>query len=268
MTNYLCPICHEPLFENQKTLCCEKGHSYDRAAVGYVNLTVGSSASHGDDKTMVSARKRFLELGCYAPMRDSLCRFAAKYTPENGHLLDAGCGEGYYTSAVADSLESGDVAAIDISKHAIASACKRRVEKSIDYAVASVYAIPCPDAHFDTVISVFSPFAREEFLRVLKENGTLISVIPQRRHLYSLKCAIYDEPYENEVQPYEVEGFELVESDDISYDFALTSNQAIADLFSMTPYYYRTPKSGHERLCALNELTCEARFTVLVYKKK
>jgi len=201
-------------------------------------------------------------------MRDSLCSFSAKYTPEKGRLLDAGCGEGYYTAAVSDALDNGKVAAIDISKHAIASACKRKAENDIDYAVASVYAIPCPDAHFDTVISVFSPFAREEFIRVLKDGGTLISVIPQRRHLYSLKCAIYDEPYENEVQPFEVEGFDLIDSTDISYDFTLTSNQAISDLFSMTPYYYRTPKSGHERLCALDELTCEARFTVLVYKKK
>ena len=268
MTNFLCPICHESLSEKEKSLVCEKGHSYDRAAVGYVNLTVGSSASHGDDKMMVSARKRFLELGCYAPMRDSLCSFSAKYTPEKGRLLDAGCGEGYYTAAVSDALDNGKVAAIDISKHAIASACKRKAENGIDYAVASVYAIPCPDAHFDTVISVFSPFAREEFIRVLKDGGTLISVIPQRRHLYSLKCAIYDEPYENEVLPFEVEGFDLIDSTDISYDFTLTSNQAISDLFSMTPYYYRTPKSGHERLSSLNSLTLEARFTVLVYKKK
>ena len=268
MTDFLCPICREVLTENERSLVCKNRHSYDRAAVGYVNLTVGSSASHGDDKTMVSARKRFLELGCYSPMRDSLCRFSAKYTPQNGRLLDAGCGEGYYTSAVADSLDSATLTAVDISKHAIASACKRKTSTSIDYAVASVYALPCPDGYFDTVISVFSPFAREEFLRVLKENGTLISVIPQRRHLYSLKCAIYDDPYENEVQPYEVEGFELIDSADLSYDFTLTSNQAIADLFSMTPYYYRTPNSGHERLAALSELKCEAQFTVLVYKKK
>lgn len=265
MTIFTCPVCGGVFDETPSAFICPRGHSFDRAAAGYVNLLRGSTPSHGDDKLMVKARSRFLDGGYYSPMRDALCETVKSRLPSEGRLLDAGCGEGYYTSALSDAVK-GKVSAIDVSKTAVAAACKRK--SAVDYAVASVYAIPAPNGCADMAVSVFSPFAREEFLRILKRGGTVVSVIPLERHLFSLKAAVYDKPYENEVKPYELEGFELLESRILRYSFVLPTNEAVKELFSMTPYYYRTPAEGMKRLDALFSLETEAQFGILVYRKK
>ena len=42
----------------------------------------------------------------------------------------------------------------------------------------------------------------------------------------------------------------------------------IGDLFSMTPYFYRTDRAGREKLAALASLSTELAFGILTYKKQ
>ncbi len=127
--------------------------------------------------------------------------------------------------------------------------------------------MPFADECADMLCSVFSPFAREEFLRVLKSGGILISVIPDKRHLWSLKSALYDTPYENVLSDYEIEGFEFLGKSDVKDKITLLGEE-ISDLFMMTPYYYRTRPEDKERILAREELTTEIEFQVLTYRKK
>lgn len=90
---------------------------------------------------------------------------------------------------------------------------------------------------------------------------------PLERHLWELKAAVYDEPYENEVPPAELEGFTLEDSRDVAYEFSLESNRDITDLFNMTPYCYKTSQSDREKLEKLETLSVSASFRVLVYRK-
>ena len=48
----------------------------------------------------------------------------------------------------------------------------------------------------------------------------------------------------------------------------LENQTDIHALFQMTPYYWKTPKSGAERLAQLQELTTEIAFDIHVYEKE
>ena len=45
------------------------------------------------------------------------------------------------------------------------------------------------------------------------------------------------------------------------------TGSTILDLFAMTPYYWKTPRSGKERLAALNTLTTRIAFRVHVFRR-
>lgn len=260
---FVCPVCSEALIKTPKEYYCRNSHHFDRAKEGYVNLLLGQSGGvHGDDKIMVASRKRFLDLGHYSPLREGIISEIGRVGAQV--VLDAGCGEGYYTSGIAERTNAS-VFGVDMSKEALKCCSKRSTD--IDLAVASVYHLPVKDESADALLSAFSPFARDEFLRVLRRGGRLIMAIPAARHLFSLKALLYDTPYENEVAPFELDGFELEAHTPLRYSFTLTSREEILDLFSMTPYRYRT-KGALDRISRVEKLDIEAEFELLTYTKK
>ena len=212
---------------------------------------------------MVIARRDFLKKGYYYPLKKAVEQDILMLGKISSYL-DAGCGEGYYTECVIPYTDPQKCWAIDISKDALILAYKRI--KNINYAVASVYDMPFfEDNSFDLITDIFSPFAREEFIRVLKSGGYLISVIPAKNHLFGIKKLIYDTPYENAVKPFEEEGFERVRVTDVNYNITLSSEDALT-LWKMTPYYYRTPKSGLEKLKSSKEISTDISFHIITYK--
>jgi 23S rRNA (guanine745-N1)-methyltransferase len=102
---------------------------------------------------------------------------------------------------------------------------------------------------------------------VLKKGGTLISVIPDKKHLWSLKAALYETPYENTLDEYEIDGFEFLGKKEVKNELHLKKEE-IADLFMMTPYYYRTRAEDKKKILDREQMTIEAEFQILVYKKK
>lgn len=213
---------------------------------------------HGDNAAMVEARRAFLSRGFYAPLRDTLAQ-AVQERLSCGILLDSGCGEGYYTEALVG--ERRQVFGIDISAKAAAKAAKRPGVAGV--AVASAYRLPVADASCDGVVSVFAPLVPEEFHRVLRPDGFFFHVIPAERHLWELKCAIYDAPYENRPLFEAPPGFILTELLPVETVMSL-DREAIASLLLMTPYFYRTDRAGHARADALEHLNATASFYVLV----
>lgn len=258
-----CPVCREKLVISGKSYVCPLRHSFDIAKSGYVNLLLSKHAGktvHGDNKLMVQARRDFLDKGFYAPLRDALCEKIS-----TGIILDAGCGEGYYTSGIKNKLPDAEIYGIDISKTAVEMASKRY--KNIAFATASVFNIPVADGSCDSLVTVFSPYCNGEFRRVLKNGGNMFMAIPAENHLWELKKAVYDTPYRNAVKPYELEGFGFLEKQHVTYKFFLDSRNDIQSLFSMTPYYYRTGKQQHERLSSIQSIEITADFEILEYTK-
>ncbi|MDE6834486.1 MAG: methyltransferase domain-containing protein [Ruminococcus sp.] len=263
MNILICPVCREKLVISGKSYSCQNRHSFDVAKSGYVNLLMSKHTGktiHGDNKLMVQARRDFLNKGFYAPLRDEICE---KIT--SGIILDAGCGEGYYTSGIKNISPDSEIYGIDISKTAVEMASKHY--KNIMFAVASVFNIPVADSSCDTLVTVFSPYCSGEFQRVLKNDGIMLMAIPSENHLWELKQAVYDTPYKNEVKPYELDGFGFVGKKRITYKFRLESQQDIQSLFSMTPYYYRTGKNQQEKLSSLESLEITADFELLTYRR-
>ena len=126
--------------------------------------------------------------------------------------------------------------------------------------------MPFADSSADMLFSIFSPFAEAEFSRVLKKDGLLFSIIPTENHLWSLKKAIYDTPYKNEVADYTVPDFSLIEKAEIKNKITL-SGASLQNLFMMTPYAYRTSREDRERVLSLSEVTTEVEFVIDVYEK-
>lgn len=272
MSLFCCPNCGRPLAREPHRLACPAGHSFDLAKSGYVNLLLSRQSGqkrHGDDKRMVKARSTFLQKGHYAPMRQELLRQGLAAASENMVVLDAGCGEGYYTAALAELLRQQGlcphVAGIDISKEALQEAAKR--DRQSEYAVASCFHLPVGDGSIDLLLSVFAPYCGEEFLRVLRPGGSFLMVIPLENHLYGLKQAIYEKPYRNEVKPYDLPGFRLEECRELRYQITLHGQEEIESLFMMTPYYYKTGAADQQKLLTKTTLTTPAEFAVLRYKK-
>lgn len=262
----LCPICRAPLARGEHTYLCPAHHSFDCAKSGYVNLLPSSTGGgHGDDRLMVRSRRDFLEKGYYQPLADAICSAAAEHCGDSPAVLDAGCGEGYYTARVAAALLSPRVIAVDVSRTA-ADLCARRL-KDAEVAVASVYSLPIADACIDLVLNIFSPLAQDEYARVLRPNGLFLTVIPLEDHLYSLKAAVYDTPYRNRVKDTALPGFEFLGRRDVSYPITLTSKSDILALFCMTPYYYKTSARDQAKLNALNSLVTQASFALLLYRR-
>lgn len=270
MLKFCCPVCKEELNLDGRTYKCINNHCFDCAKQGYVNLLQSNkskSKRHGDDKLMIEARTRFLNTNFYKPLCDLMCELLKKYVPQNASVLDAGCGDCYYTGKIEKALayKNASIAGVDISKSALIAAAKR--SKSINLAVASVFSLPVGDLSCDAVLNVFSPFAPEEYARVLKSGGLLLRVIPLENHLFSLKKAIYDNPLKNPEESTEIAGFTLAESQELKYSIELKSNEQIESLFKMTPYYYKTSRTDQQKVEKLSTLQTEIEFCVLVYKK-
>ena len=271
--SYICPKCGEPLHRENGSFKCTSNHAYDTARSGYVNLLLVQQMNAklpGDNKLMVNARKSFLGKGYYDVLINAFSDCVKRYSKDGGIVLDAGCGEGIYTVSAAKKVPEMFFMGTDISKTAADAAAKRAKAESISnvlFSVSSVFHLPVKSVSCDMLTTLFAPWCGEEFLRVLKTDGTLIMVIPGERHLWQLKPAIYDDPYLNEPKETIPDGFSLLEKIPVKSKIQLDNNSDIQDLFSMTPYYYKTSEEGHRRVEALQELETEIEFEILIYKK-
>ena len=170
MNNLVCPKCRLPLQKDGKSLICEKKHTFDISKKGYVNLLCSGGKNHGDDKLMIQARRDFLSGGFYNKLSLRLCEISNEYC-KNGIIVDAGCGEGKYTTDIENYLKShlnfSRIYAFDVSKEAVHSAASRM--KDAVYFVASSSDIPLSNKSCDLLLCIFSPFMKEEFFRILQQ---------------------------------------------------------------------------------------------------
>ncbi len=254
------------------SLVCEgaKRHCYDLSGSGYVNLMPPGHADGGDSKDAVRARKSFLSLGYYAPAAEALTEMVQTYADKTeGILIDAGCGEGYYTSKLAKV--GFDVAGLDLSRPAADSAAKRCSAEGIPhgfFGVASVYDLPIKDESVSAVVNVFAPCAEQEFLRVLRPHGILAVMYAGPEHLMGLKRAIYDRIYENDGRADLPREMKLLEERRVRFEICVEGSDVLQNLFAMTPYYWKTSREDGEKLKQLSALSTTVDMIIAVYQKK
>ncbi len=273
----VCPLCGANLriSDNGQSLLCSgaKTHCFDGGGGGYLSLAPKHSGG-GDAKEAVRYRTAFLSAGYYQPAAEALCALVKQYISPDGTVIDAGCGEGYYSNLVAAC--GFRMVGFDLSKFAVDAAAKAAKRSRGDkpsrtvYAVGSVFELPLRDACADAVMNIFAPCAPAEYARVLKENGILIVAGAGEDHLLGLKKVIYNDPYLNEGRrdlPIAGEYFRLLEKHIVTFKITLTDPAHMEALFSMTPYYWRTSPTDHEKLKSCAELSTPVTFDFFVYQK-
>ena len=92
-------------------------------------------------------------------------------------------------------------------------------------------------------------------------------MVPGADHLWELKRVLYDAPYPNEEKETPYEGFTYEAIVPVDFTLHLADQADIQSLFRMTPYCWKTPKAGVERMEALENLDCQASFRIHIFKK-
>ena len=307
MSLFICPLCQSPLQPAIDIWRCDgslhlkqTAHPFDVARQGYVNLLPvqqKKSKAPGDSQASIEARKRFLNAGHYQPLQALICQkmvelLAKKELPSEQtgkpvNWLDIGCGEGYYTQAMAQTGMDTLIAA-DISKPAIVELAKaskaisslwNQQDKNDGIETAVIYPLVTSAAHLplraqniNGISSIFSPILPAAFNEVLSDEGYLIIAKPDIRHLATMREALFDDVREHdsdkflqELAPY----FTLLNTYNVSTELKLSADD-LADLLTMTPYAYRAHSEKRQALLALvatETFATEAKFIVYILQK-
>ncbi len=264
-----CPVCASDVYESEdkKSLFCKgiRRHCFDFSSDGYVSL---SRQGAGDSKQAIAARRAFLSGDYYLPLAEKLCEVAGKYVGSDAVILDAGCGEGYYTNKIAEKF--GFALGFDLSKFGVAAgakAARREGRYNTFYATGSVFELPVKDASVDCVVNIFAPCAESEYMRVIKDGGVLIVVGAGKDHLMGLKRVLYESTYENRERADLPKDTEMIEQQTLKYEIEVNGQADVESLFSMTPYYWRTSEADKEKLLGVKSLKTDVEFEIYVYKK-
>lgn len=273
----ICPICKNRLTREERRYICCNNHSFDVSKQGHANLLLSNQKNSkipGDNREMVLSRKNFLERGNYQEISDTVNKIVESHLSEKKEIsiLDIGCGEGYYTNRLEEHLAKcgikTEMTGIDISKEAVMAAAK--TYKNIAWLVASATALPIADESLDFIICMFAKIDPDEFQRTLKKGGKLIVVSTGKDHLEDLKGVVYDVIKKDFYLPSEDESlkiFKHIETLTHTYRTKVIGNEAIRALFNMTPYRWRSPQKGIEKLFALEELETTVQVTVDTFEK-
>ncbi len=265
---YLCPLCGASLQLNQsaKNFACTNNHHFDIAKEGYLNLLpvqFKRSTEPGDNKQMIQARREFLEAGHYEPMAKAVATVINASQPR--HLLDLGCGEGYYIRKIeAFCTNRIMLHGIDIAKFAIAAAAKK--QPNARFVVASSNRLPFATRYFDFVLRIFAPSNDDELERILQPSGLLLTVTPGPRHLWQLKQLIYANAQEHALLNSTPQGFDRIDTQRISYKIAPNPQQRIA-LLQMTPFAWRANENVRQTIQDVTELEIETDFILTLATK-
>jgi 23S rRNA (guanine745-N1)-methyltransferase len=186
----LCPVrgCHMALVREDRRLLCPRGHSFDVARSGYINLLQPQerrSKQPGDTAAAVRARRRLHDRGVTLPLLDGIAEILA--ASPSDIVLDAGCGDGFYLGSLARRI-GFDAHGVDISIPAVYAAARRYPE--CEWIVANAdRVLPYADRSFSIVLSITARMNAGEFRRVLGNDGRLLVAVPAPDDLIELRGA-------------------------------------------------------------------------------
>ncbi len=323
MSLFTCPICQSPLSPATDSWQCDGSlstnqqtdqhsrqtlHSFDVARQGYVNLLPvqqKKSKQPGDSLESIIARQRFLQAGYYQPLQALICQqidsllsnkqaeIEAEQQKTSINWLDIGCGEGYYTQAIAQIESIDQLIAADISKPAVLAVAKasklaKRLWLQNDHnsqaqsdnkktaiypIVTSAANLPLSTNSITGISSIFSPILPDAFAQVLADKGYLIIAKPDIGHLASVREALFDEVREHNSDKFLAELaplFELIQTQYVSTELSLPA-VALEDLLTMTPYAYRAQPEKRQALMKMTEtedFQTQTKFVIYVLQMK
>lgn len=271
----ICPVCSKKMTKIERKYICERAHNFDISKYNHVNLLLSNQKNSkipGDSKEMVLSRKNYLEKGYYKGISDGVNQVVENYLSDKKQLniLDIGCGEEYYTNRLKKKLDElnikSNIVGIDISKEAIISAAKSY--KDMEWIVASASSLPIENEALDFIICMFAKIIPEENMRALKKGGKLIVVSTGENHLLQLKEVVYESVRKDFYSPIEdLKMFRHLETVNLKYNIEILERESIENLFNMTPYRWRSPQKGIEKLFELDKLTTTVEVNIDIFEK-
>src|SRR5882672_10280531 len=186
----LCSVrgCHLALVREERRLFCPRGHSFDVARSGYINLLQPQerrSKQPGDTVAALAARRRLHDRGVTEPLAHGIAGMIA--AGPSDIVLDAGCGDGFYLGALTRQF-GFQAHGIDISTPAVDAAARRYPQCEWIVANADRF-LPYADRSFSIVLSITARMNAGEFRRVLRDGGALLVALPAPEDLVELRGA-------------------------------------------------------------------------------
>ena len=184
----LCPVrdCRQPLIRDNRRVVCTRGHSFDVARSGYINLLQPQdrrSRHPGDTAAAIEGRRRLHDLGVTRPLLDAIAE-TIEASPDD-QVLDVGCGNGDLLGTLAGRIGFRGHG-LDISVAAVDRAARRY--PGCEWIVANADRfVPYADESFAIVLSVTARMNAGEFRRILGNRGKLLVAVPAPDDLVELR---------------------------------------------------------------------------------
>lgn len=273
---FRCPVCGKGLaVKRTNSLVCQRGHNYDLARQGYVNLLLKQGKSDYD-KRLFAARRVISASGFFDPMLNRVSKLIREETAKEGlgaiRILDVGCGEGSHLAQIISNIENIKKplfgVGLDLSKEGIRVAAKEY--QGIVWCVADLAKLPLQKGQFDILLNILAPANYGEFKRVLKEQGLLLKVVPASNYLIELREILFKgtdrEFYKNDsVKQHFANNFQLLKEEQIRYQVMLKGDN-LEHLIKMTPLTWNAAPEQVDEIITTGLENITVAFDLLVGK--
>jgi len=192
-----CGLLLEP---SDRRYVCPRGHSYDVARSGYLNLLQPQdrrSRSPGDSKAAVRTRVGLLEKGVGRAILDGFVQRASELQLGVRPLVaDLGSGTG---DTLGTLSRARPITPIGIDLSVFAADCAARRFPALTWVVANAdRRLPLMDGDVDLVLSLHGRRNPSECARVLRPTGLLLIAVPAHDDLVELRALIHGERLERD----------------------------------------------------------------------
>lgn len=259
-----CPIDGLRLAQCDGYWQCPSNHHFDLSRQGYLNLLPSSqktSRDPGDSKAMVEARRLVLDTGLFDPFAKELSRQVSSRMVHQierpAVVLDAGCGEGYYTdymrrsvSVAADRMLPVFVG-VDISKWGILAAARRYPD--VTWVVGNNKRLPVLSGSVDIITSVFGFETWQPWAALQSPGQNVLVAHAGPLHLIEMRELIYEEVTIHEAADDKAAieaGYQRIDASALNFQAQLDSLESAERILSMTPHGYRIPTDKRAGLAA------------------
>lgn len=184
--------CGLSLMRSAAAWVCARGHSYDVARSGYVNLLQPQdrkSARPGDAREAIDARAALEREGVADTLVGAVAeRVAARRLPAGAVVVDLGCGTGL---ALATAINSRDLTGIGIDLSTAAITYAARQHPGLIWVVANAdRTLPLLDRSVEVVLSLHARRNAAELARILKTGCRFVIAVPAPDDLIELRTFI------------------------------------------------------------------------------
>lgn len=252
-------------------MVCPRGHAFDIARSGYINLLQPAdrhSRNAGDSKEAVQARARLAAAGVgdrvFAQLAD---RISAFLPGDHACVIDLGCGPGEALDAVSRRRRITGIG-IDLSSSA-ADYAARRFPALIWIVANADRRLPVLTGSASLIMSLNGRRNPEECARVLRAEGYLVVSVPGPDDLIELRERVQGTSIERDrsitVLADHSNGFELIERMSLRQRQVL-ARESLLDLLRGTYRGRRTSQSA--AVDSLESLELTLAQEVLVFRVK